>query len=450
MVRSSARRTVFVQRRWSLQPSTSKLGVEMSTPPLARLIIARAPFYYGWVILGCICLAGFARQGPAVAVLSIFVEPMGRDLGWSSAAFGGAVSLGGVLAAIVSPGIGRLLDRHGARSVLCFAVLGSGVALLVIARIDSLILFYVFFCFARMNWAGPFELGLYGALNNWFIAGRARAASIATVAQLAGLVALPLVAHFAMQTGGWRAGWVAIGLCVLGVGFLPVWLLLVRRPEDAGLAPESPATAGAAAAEPEAQFTRAAAMRTSAFWLLALFTVLVFPCQAGVNLFLAAHMIERGIDATTAAAIVSTAAFASAVASFGVGWLPRHWPIRYSLAACGALLSIGAATILTIASAPHAILGAVLFGAAVGAMLALLPVVWADYFGRSSYGAIRGAALSMQVLAQACGPIAAGALRDFYGDYTRSLALFAVLAGVAVLVALAARKPPKMGPIFFR
>jgi cyanate permease len=237
---------------------------------------------------------------------------------------------------------------------------------------------------------------------------------------------------------------------VLGVGFLPVWLLLVRRPEDAGLAPESPATAGTAA-EPEAQFTRAAAMRTSAFWLLALFTVLVFPCQAGVNLFLAAHMIERGIDATTAAAIVS-AAFASAVASFGAGWLPRHWPIRYSLAACGALLSIGAATILTIASAPHAVLGGALFGAAVGAMLALLPVVWADYFGRSSYGAIRGAALSMQVLAQACGPIAAGALRDAYGDYTRSLALFAVLAGVAVLVALAARKPPKMGSgsIFFR
>ena len=409
-------------------------------PPLARLLVTRVPFYYGWVILACVCLAGFARQGPAVAVLSIFVEPMRNDLGWSSAAFGAAVSLGGVLAAIVSPTVGRMLDRHGARSVLCFAVLGNGIALLALSLVDSLILFYVLFCFARMNWASPFELGLYGALNNWFIARRARAASIATVAQLTGLVVLPLVAHFAMQGSDWRSGWIAVGLCVLGVGFLPVWLLLVRGPEDAGLVVEAAATPGSAA-EPEAQYSRAGAMRTSAFWLLALFTMLVFPCQAGVSLFLAAHAIERGIDATTAATVVSAAALTSSAASFGIGWLPRRWPIRYTLAACGALVCTSALIMLAITATLHAFIGAALFGSAIGGILSLLPVVWADYFGRASYGAIRGAALSMQVLAQACGPIAAGALRDAYGDHTRSLMLFAGLAAIAAMVALAARKP---------
>jgi MFS family permease len=413
----------------------------MPPPPLARLIVPRLPFYYGWVILGCVCLAGFARQGPAVAVLSIFVEPMRRDLGWSSAAFGGAVSLGGVLAAIVSPGIGRLLDHHGARSLLCYAVLSTGIALLALSRVDSLVLFYVLFCFARMNWASPFELGLYGALNSWFIVRRARAASIATVAQLAGLVVFPLTAHFAMQGADWRAGWIAIGACVLGIGLLPVWLLLVRRPQDAGLVAESAGGADAVIG-PEAQFTRAGAMRTAAFWLLALFTVLVFPCQAGMSLFLAAHMSERGIDATTVATIVSAAAFSSAAAGFCVGWLPRRWPINYLMAACAALLSAGALLMVAIGAAPHAFLAAALYGCAIGGVLALLPVVWADYFGRSSYGAIRGVALSMQVLAQACGPLAAGALRDAYGDYTRSLILFALLAGTAVLVALVVRKPP--------
>lgn len=63
----------------------------MNAPPLARLLAPRLPFYYGWVILGCVCFAGFVRQGAAVAVLSIFVEPMRRDLGWSSTAFGAAV-----------------------------------------------------------------------------------------------------------------------------------------------------------------------------------------------------------------------------------------------------------------------------------------------------------------------------------------------------------------------
>lgn len=412
----------------------------MRGPLLARLLLPRIPFYYGWIILGCVCLAGFARQGPAVAVLSIFVDPMRRDLGWSSTAFGGAVALGGVLAAVVSPAVGRLLDRTGARLVLCYAVLSTGLAMMAIARVDSLILFYCLFCFGRMNWAGPFELGLYGALNNWFLARRALAASIATLAQLAGLVALPFIAHFAMTGSDWRAGWVAVGATVLAVGFLPVWLLLVRRPEDIGVAPEAGSgTQSASASEPD--FTRAEAMRTPAFWLLALYTVLVFPCQAGVNLYQASHMIERGIDPTTVATVVSFFSVMSALASFGVGWLPRSWPVRRLLAACSALLCLGAAISLGIASPLHAVLASAIIGIGIGGMLTLLPVVWADYFGRESYGAIRGTALSMQVLAQACGPIAAGALRDAYGDYTRSLMLFAVLAGLGTLVVLAARKP---------
>jgi MFS transporter, OFA family, oxalate/formate antiporter len=47
-------------------------------------LIARLPFFYGWVILACACCAGFARQGPAVATLSIFVEPMTSDFGVGS------------------------------------------------------------------------------------------------------------------------------------------------------------------------------------------------------------------------------------------------------------------------------------------------------------------------------------------------------------------------------
>ena len=50
-----------------------------------------------------------------------------------------------------------------------------------------------------MVWAGPYDLGLYGALNNWFVARRARANSIATLAQMGGLVALPIVAQVAMR-----------------------------------------------------------------------------------------------------------------------------------------------------------------------------------------------------------------------------------------------------------
>src|SRR5215471_1677409 len=135
-------------------------------PSLQRRLNSRLPFYYGWVILGCLCCAGFARQGPAVATLSIFVEPLSREFGWSRAALSGAVSLGGVLAALASPLIGPMLDRQGSRLVLCAAVLVNGIALMALSLTGSLAVFYLLFCLARMNWAAPFELGVYGALNN--------------------------------------------------------------------------------------------------------------------------------------------------------------------------------------------------------------------------------------------------------------------------------------------
>ena len=56
-----------------------------------------------------------------------------------------------------------------------------------------------------------------------------------------------------------------------------------------------------------------------------------------------------------------------------------------------------------------------LFGLGIGGVMTLLPMAWADYFGRESYGAIRGVALSLQVLAQAAGPLASGLLRDASG-----------------------------------
>ena len=412
----------------------------MQAPPLPRYLIPRLPFFYGWVVLGCICLAGFARQGPAVAVLSIFVVPMTDAFGWSRTEMSGAVSLGGVLAAIISPMVGPFVDRRGARLVLCLAVAGIGIACMALSFTQSLLVFYLLFCFARMTWAGPFDLGLYGALNNWFVARRAIATSIATLAQMSGLVVLPLVAQFAMTGADWRAGWIAVGATVLIVGFVPCWLLLVRRPEDVGLQPDRLAD-GTVTTLVEPRWSRAEAMRTPAFWLLSLYTVLVFPVQAGVSLHQAPHLIERGIPPVQAAAVSAFFSAMSAVASLGIGFLPRRWPVRNLMAVSAACLGVGSFGLIGVSSAVSACLPAGLFGLGIGGVMMLLPMAWADYFGRESYGAIRGVALTMQVTAQAAGPLVSGLLRDSSGNYSMSLMLFGVLAALAVFAALAARQP---------
>src|SRR5271170_1883965 len=240
----------------------------MAHPALPRQLTARLPFYYGWVVLAAVCCAGFVHQGPAVSTLSIFVEPMTSEFGWSRAALSGAVSLGGLLAALAAPLLGPALDRYGARLVLCLAVLGTGIATALLSLTQSVLVFYLLFCFARLNWAGPFDLGIYGALNSWFVARRAFANSIASLAQMVGLVSMPVIAGLAMASHGWRAGWLAIGATVLTIGLLPTWLLLVSRPEDIGLVPDRAAphgTAAAAATLPaEPSYTRRQALRTRA------------------------------------------------------------------------------------------------------------------------------------------------------------------------------------------
>ncbi len=441
----------------SLRPVAVVLGypdTAMNGPFLPPLLSRRLPVFYGWIVLACLCCAGFARQGPAVATLSIFVEPLTREFGWSRTALSGAVSLGGVLAALVAPLIGPVLDRQGSRLVLCAAVLVNGIALMLLSLTGSLGVFYLLFCLARMNWAAPFDLGLYGALNNWFVRRRAFASSVATLAQQVGLVAMPLIAQLAMLQQGWRAGWLAIGATTLVVGFVPTWLFLVRRPEDLGLAPDGivaptggeggAPTVRAAAAEPA--FSRRRALGTGAFWLLLLYTALVFPVQAGVSLHQAPYLIERGIDPTIAATIVSTFSMMSAVATVACGLLPRTVPIRYPLAATGAILTLGVVLMLDIRTAGQGYLSASVFGFGLGALLTLLPVAWADYFGRTHFGAIRGIALSAQVLAQAAGPLLSGALRDMTGDYQLALQSFAALAALSVVVALTARQPRAWRP----
>jgi len=415
-------------------------------PALPYLLSRRLPFSYGWVVLGCLCCAGFARQGPAVATLSIFVEPLTREFGWSRAALSGAVSLGGVLAALTSPVIGPLLDRHGARITLCIAVLVTGIAVMLLSLTQSLLVFYLLFCIARMNWAGPFDLGIYGGVSNWFVLRRAFATSVATLAQMAGLVAMPLIAQLAMRQHGWRSGWLAIGTVTLLIGFLPVWLLMVRLPEDMGLRPDGQSAAGSLvlpvmADVSEPSFSGGEAIGTAAFWLLLLYTVLVYPVQAGVSLHQAANLIESGVEPTAAATIVSIFSLMSAVASIACGLLPRRVPIRYPLALIGGFLAAGTLAMVGISSTTQGYVAAALFGFGIGGVLTLLPIAWADYFGRAHFAAIRGIVLSVQVIAQAMGPLVSGALHDWTGSYHRALQCFAVLSCLSIAAALVARRP---------
>ena len=416
-----------------------------------QFVAARTPFYYGWVILACICCVSFARQGAAVATLSIFIGPMTDELGWSRTAISGAVSLSGILAAVSSPMLGPLVDRHGARTLLMWAVMAMAIGCLLLATVESLPLFYLYFCLARTSFAGPFDLGIYGALNNWFVRLRPIATSISTLWFMVGLTAMPLIGHFAMGAGGdWRWGWVAIAATVVIMGFVPTALLLLRRPEDIGLKPDGgvAAKAGAAASssEVEPNFSRAQALRTRAFWALLAFTFLAYPVQAGVSLHQAPHLIELGLSPTIAATVVSTFSAVSGVVGFLVGPIVRPIGVRWMLCMVAGFLAAAAFFMNQIETPVMAYFAAALFGVGIGGLLTVPMIAWADAFGRRSFGAIRGLALAVQVSGQAIGPVLSGILWDQTGNYQLSLVVFTGFAIAAGVAALGFVKPQQPAP----
>jgi len=175
---------------------------------------------------------------------------------------------------------------------------------------------------------------------------------------------------------------------------------------------------------------------------------LAYPVQAGVSLHQAPFLIERGLSSPVAASVVSYFSLMSGIGSFGFGMLPRRLTSRWRLVLTGLLLCAGASLYQPVRSAGAGYFAATFFGLGVGGLLVMLPIAWADYFGRSNYGSIRGVALTGQVLAQAAGPLLSGVLRDATGGYETSLACFAVLSGLSAISALLAAPPaPPAGTI---
>ena len=290
---------------------------------MIRSLVQRLPFFYGWVIVGCTMCSSVVRQTAAVATLSIFIVPMTSEFGWSRTGISGAVAVGAVLGAFVAPFIGPLFDRHGSRTLLVASAVVMSGCCVALAGTQGLLWFYVAFGISRLMFSTPFEIGTTSAVTKWFVRRRARAMALLIMSTGLGLTIAPLVVAAAIDIAGWRAAWLTLAVIAIVFGVLPQWLLLVRSPEDIGLepdgsaaVPESSAATARAAGTGEIDFTRTQALRTSTLWLMMVYTLLVFPVQAGVSLHQAPYLIERGISPTIAATIVSSFSLAGRCRAF--------------------------------------------------------------------------------------------------------------------------------------
>jgi MFS family permease len=263
---------------------------------------------------------------------------------------------------------------------------------------------------------------------------------------------------WSIQVWGWRATAAGSGLLVLLTG-LPMANIIRRRPEDHGEHVDGidPAQAAAKAAANLAQghpapavqieFTVAQALRTRAFWMLAIGHGLALLVVSAVNVHAISHMKEGlGYSFTTASWVILIMTFGQ-LAGVLMGATMGDWFEKRKVAAlCMLAHGIG---MLCLTYANHmAMLVAfgVFHGIAWGLRGPFMQAIRADYFGRNAIGLILGLSAAIIALGQIAGPMIAGVLADLTGDYQLGFSLLALLAALGSLAFMLATKPTLPSP----
>ena len=412
----------------------------------------RQRFYYGWVIVGVLVVAGISQVGEYNPALAVFMNPLQREFGWSRAEIAGVVALGTFGGAFVSPVAGWLLDRYGARWVLVGAQAVYGAGLIALSFMpDSLPFFFVAYGVGRAAVTGACFLAGQVAVANWFVLRRGSASGILRMADRGSQAVVPALLAFVVQRWGWRSGWLGLGMATWAVAILPTALLVRRRPETLGLLPDGvrPAlSAGVGAVlEPvppgEVSWTLREALRTRSFWLLLLAGSATATVGPAFNLHFLPHMLDRGFPIGVAVGLVSLLYVAAALGSLAGGWLQDRYPLRQVLSALLLVCAAGMAGMLVSPTLPYTVVFALGYGFCFGGVTTLTYVIWTSYNGRDRAGAIAGAAQPLQFVLGSVSPVYGGWVFDQTGSYAAAFVLWSAALGIGAVAALTARPPPR-------
>jgi MFS family permease len=203
----------------------------------------RLPFFYGWVIVAVVFVS-MAVGVNARTAFSLLFPPILEEFRWDRAVTAGAFSFGFLLSAVMSPLLGRLMDRAGPRLVMEMGVFMLAAGLLLAPLTTEA--WHLYATLGVLVGGGSVCLGYSGQslfLPNWFVRRRGLATGIAFAGVGVGSIILFPVMQWAIETYGWRSACWTLGLVAL-VLLAPINLLLRKRPEDMGLLPDGDAAPG--------------------------------------------------------------------------------------------------------------------------------------------------------------------------------------------------------------
>ncbi len=421
----------------------------------------RTPVFYGWIVLGVICLGTYAATGVAQVVFGGIQNLIYEDMGWDRKTVAFAVTAGTWGSGLLTPFVGRLADRHGPRAIMPVGVIVVGVCFFALAGIGEVWHFYAAYMVARTV-ANPTLVGVVPrtVTVNFFLRRRNLALGlVSTFRPVGGAINVQIISEIAALYS-WRAAYRLLGIFSLLLA-VPLFLIMRRRPEDIGLVPDgderpnpvstTPREGGAqparASAAEERDWTAGEALATSAFWFIISAEMLTILTSGTVGYQIVPFLVDSGLSQRVAAISLGLSSSLGALVNPGWGLLADKYQPRL-LAAIATLLAMVAVGLFI--GSGGGIVGcvfAVVWGIASGGLNVLGSMMIAQYFGRANFGTIIGIAGPFQMVFLGLGPSFGALLFDFTGGYA-SLAFYSVGAYVvAAFLIFSARRPtPKDAP----
>jgi MFS family permease len=415
--------------------------------PEHRHWAARLPFYYGWLIVS-IAFVTMAIGVTARTSFSLLMPPLIDEFGWDRGLAAGAFSFGFLVSAVLSPFVGREMDRRGPRVVILTGVVLLSAGLFLAPFIERPWHLYVTLGVLVGGGANLMTYTTHSQfLPNWFLRRRGLAISLAFAgAGVGAIVLLPWLQSIILSEG-WRASCWAIGwLVVLAVA--PLNLLVRKRPEEIGLLPDGAArpTAGSASrlgahivdpAWVAVEWTLARAARTARFWWIVLGYFCALVAWYAVQVHQTKYLTEIGFTPLVAAWALGAVSVVAIPGQIILGSLSDRIGREWVWTAGCAGFAICYAALVALEHAPSTALLYVMvftqgfFGYALTSVMG--PIV-VEIFEGPHYGSIFGTISVALITGGAAGPWIAGIIHDASGSYRLA---FLLIIGCCVASAVA-------------
>lgn len=383
-------------------------------------------FFPGWIVVGAAFVLLMANAGFIFYGQAVYLDALTDERGFSTGAVSAGQSIVFVVGGLIGPLIGRLITERDVRLVVTGGLFLSVGSVLMLGRVETLWQLYLVDAVLGVGFSAAGLVPATTVVTRWFETRRSVALAVASTGlSVGGLTFTQLVSWWIRRDGLADATpWLA--LVFLAVT-LPVVPFLWPSPESRGhLA--SGAIAGTLAAGARYDV----AVRSRFFVAVTAGYVLVLGMQVGGISQLVKLGNERG-GPGTGGKLIAGLTIASVIARLIGGVVADHRPLVRLVVGFGVTQALGLFLLGTVDSAGLLVLCAIVFGATIGNLLMLQPLLFAEAMGARDYARIFALNQLVVVAGVATGPFLLGALRDVQ-SYRLSYTVAAVLCLVGTFV----------------